>query len=503
MASSSLLRLIGGLLSALLLAFSLPTHAQNYKPFTTGRTYHYRETAPTAGAADTLFTFRVDSVAVSGADSTFYFNRTTRQVPPSTQPAPLRRVNVFGGWMRWTDSSGVAILGAADTAATLEIRTREPLNQPWPFSAGGLTARITGRSVSRFLGILDTLLTVRLSDNRTLLIGRKLGVIDGPNLDYYLGQTYSSARRRRDLTLAAVPEIAPAPTVDLRWQSIWNLQPGDTLIYHNTAYVEPPLGPGDAWSERERELVAVRQRWLSAGGDSIGLAVTRIRRNDRFDDAFFSIPDTSTYTIAGDTVWLSPTRGISPSATPEPMNLSFAVLPGAYAVALQHPDSLGGRAAISWRSLVPDAAALAECAAGLGLTRSEYYVGGSGSSGYSHRLVGFVKDSGATQWGDVTAPEPLSISPDRLAAVPATLAPNPAPVGAASVLHLSLDRPQAVSLALYDAVGRVVWTDETDGLPAGAHRLPVATGAAFAPGLYHLRLTLADGRHRTLRLVRQ
>jgi hypothetical protein len=58
-------------------------------------------------------------------------------------------------------------------------------------------------------------------------------------------------------------------------------------------------------------------------------------------------------------------------------------------------------------------------------------------------------------------------------------------------------------LALYDATGRTVWQQTSAVLGAGPQRLAVGVGVALTPGLYRLRVTLADGRQRLLPLVRE
>ncbi|MBC7447007.1 MAG: T9SS type A sorting domain-containing protein [Hymenobacteraceae bacterium] len=489
------LLLAAGLLS---LTAAPTARAQNYRPFGPGRTYHYRQTAPTASVADSLFTFRIDSIAASGNAEVLYFNRTIPGPDFDTRIAG-RRVNVFGGWMRWQDSTGTAIFGAADTTATVEIRTREARQTPWTF-AGTLTAMITRRSVDRVFGQLDTLLSIRISDGRTLLLSRRFGIVDGTNLGYYLDRPVAGRRPRRDLVLTAIPEVSPEG-IDLRWDAIYDLQPGDTLHYFvRDSYEQISPGPGQAsYSARNWEMVTVRQRQASANGDTLRFACQLTRRRTQYDNPDFAGNDTTTYdaNVPYPIVAIRPPGGFLTGTRIDP----YAFGPSVGAVGWQRPDSLANLPQLSVTNQFVDATSSATFATGLGEVASTQFVGGAGNSYVTRRLIGFVKSNGARRWGNTAVPQPLAAPTDRVR-LPGSLAPNPAPAGTAPVLTFTLDQPQAVSLVLYDAVGRVVW-QQKPVLAAGSLRLPIAADAALAPGLYRLRVTLADGRQRLLPLVRE
>ncbi len=79
--------------------------------------------------------------------------------------------------------------------------------------------------------------------------------------------------------------------------------------------------------------------------------------------------------------------------------------------------------------------------------------------------------------------------------------PFPNPFTDEAAFTYSLDRPGPVRLELFDALGRRVALVVDEYRTAGSYRVRV-NGSAFAPGLYVVRLTAADGRTATRRLIR-
>jgi hypothetical protein len=102
--------------------------------------------------------------------------------------------------------------------------------------------------------------------------------------------------------------------------------------------------------------------------------------------------------------------------------------------------------------------------------------------------------SAALTCGPAVAGEP--------AGVPGTFAlraVQPNPLGARGTVALTLDRARAVTVAVYDALGRRVATLHDGVLAAGAHVLPL-DASALAPGLYVVRAR-GDGAAASTRLV--
>lgn len=470
------------------LAGARAAQAQNYRPFGPGRTYHYREASAVAGGSDSLYTFRVDSLgALPGGDSLLRFNKTSRLYSTGYSPGREQRVNLYGGWMRWNAATGTARFGAAHSSTTVELQTRAVIGQSWPFTPS-VQATITARVVQTVLGQPDSVLTISLSDSNTIRLSRRYGIVSGPDFTFYLGQTYRPAppTQLHTLTLAGLPE-AGLPGVDLTWPALVDLQPGDSLFYRNWNFESSSsscimitcAGNDSHW----QEAIVVRGRQLSASGDTLTVQVDYVTANG-------AIP-----------TWPLRFTRFNPALSAAGAAPGLGGMTGTYAI-MQHLDSLGGLPEARMNALIPDAGSDRWYAPGLGCTyqRDSYAFCCFGFN--EKRLIGFYKSGTQIRWGDTRLPPPLSAS-TAIIRLPASLAPNPAPAGAAPALSFTLDQPQAVSLTLYDAVGRVVWRQTMAGLAAGPQRLPVAGGAALTPGLYRLRVTLADGRQRLLPLVRE
>lgn len=79
----------------------------------------------------------------------------------------------------------------------------------------------------------------------------------------------------------------------------------------------------------------------------------------------------------------------------------------------------------------------------------------------------------------------------------------PNPIQDNTVVSFSLDEPQQVTLQLFDMAGRVVMDMYAGELSAGQHQFPVQTAEKLNSGLYFVRLTTAEGRMVTQKMVVQ
>lgn len=77
----------------------------------------------------------------------------------------------------------------------------------------------------------------------------------------------------------------------------------------------------------------------------------------------------------------------------------------------------------------------------------------------------------------------------------------PNPLQDNSVVTFSLDDAQQVSLQLFDMSGRIVMNMYTGELSAGEHQFPVQTAEKLSSGMYFVRLTTAEGRMVTQKLI--
>ncbi len=77
----------------------------------------------------------------------------------------------------------------------------------------------------------------------------------------------------------------------------------------------------------------------------------------------------------------------------------------------------------------------------------------------------------------------------------------PNPVQENTMVSFSLDKSQNVSLQLFDMTGRVVLDMYNGILGEGNHQFPVQTAEKLSNGLYFVRLTTAEGRSVTQKLI--
>jgi hypothetical protein len=79
----------------------------------------------------------------------------------------------------------------------------------------------------------------------------------------------------------------------------------------------------------------------------------------------------------------------------------------------------------------------------------------------------------------------------------------PNPLQDNSVVSFSLDNAQDVTLQLFDMSGRLVVDMYNGSLNAGQHQFPVQTAEKLSSGMYFVRLTTAEGRMVTQKLIAQ
>jgi hypothetical protein len=470
--------------TALVLASASATQAQDYRPFSPGITYHFAQAGSTASAETQIHMFRVDSVGTLGGDSVFYFNRNCHYGPNNV----FTRLTLFGAAFRWHAPTGKATFVGAGGNDTVQILTRGPIGRQWNFTRS-VQATIQSRQVQQVLGQPDSILTIALSDGQTLQCSRTYGLVSGPALFSYLGTSYLYRTTPFTTKVCGLPERHMG-AVDLRPVSLYNHQVGDSLFFREsraTAAASP--NPTCISSTIE---VTVEQASLTAAADFL-LLQTRIQYAMQpcaggpitpfWMQGITSIPL--------DTVWLTG------ETAPYGFGM-WVVSPG-----LLHPDSLAGLPRLPTRVL-----------GGMGNDQFATYAPGLGEVAYAsgfgpnqpndrRRLVGFVK--GGMRWGNTTTLQPLGLTAAHSTRLGATVAPNPvAATNATASVRFTLEPAQAVTatqLALLDGVGRVVWQQSTR-LAAGEQAVAVPM-AHLTAGLYHLRLTLADGRQQMLPLVRE
>lgn len=465
--------------------------AQSWRPFGPARTYHYRET-------DSLYTFRVDSVGLAASGDTVYYFNATSPLTSMYPTTPLSRRNVFGGWLRWSAATGEARINSSASGRTVLLRPRAVVGSSWVFeSSTGVTATVAARGMSTVLGQRDSVATVILSTGDTLRLAKRLGLVSGPSFDSFLGQTYLPQLRARALTLAGLPE-AGVLGADLRWESIWDWQPGDQFFYADSMTFEDfnvmnpqPSASAAGWSQ-----LTVTARHATGTSDSIRLTIDEIQSTITYPTADWTGPATTSYATLGG-IDLSLTRDQDPELLTGTARWSAS---GQVLGITQQPARFGGRPVARCEAIVPDALRRADYAPGLGYVLQINSGGVSAIGRQTVRLIGYVKNNGALRWGDTRLPQPLAAPTALGTALHATLSPTVAGPEADARLTLAPAQPTTATLALYDGLGRVMWQQQA-AVPGGEQVIAVPT-RALAPGIYRLRVQCADGRHCTLPLLR-
>ena len=472
--------------------------AQNFRPFRPALTYQLSEAA-TPG--DTTHLLRLNAGQAQGADSLFPFDPRTsrgRAAVGGCGRYVRRPDNLFGASLRVRP--GAEYVLAAANGRTLTLRPRRALGQPWAATAAGLTAQVTARTLGTVLGQADSLATITFSDGAVLTLSKRFGWVSGPALGRYLNPRLPAAL----LTLTALPERGLG-AARLGAFVVYDFQPGDVFLHRTTitGQVQPCSSPVVLWTRD-----SVLSRVLSGNGDTLRYQIrTRSLTNSRVclgGGPALSLSTTRTLRIVRTTEGLDQPTGFwatsAASGPAGPVHLPASRTADYYGRSVQrHLGYLRCGATGADTTSLLDAGALdagyrVSTAPGLGQTRVEYV----SFTSELIELLGYRK--GAETWGQLPTFAQLLPARAGRAAVAITAVPNP--FGPALTVHLTLDRAQAVSAELRDALGRVVLHHPAQALGAGPQQLVLPT-AALPAGLYVLHLRRAgEGRTEVLKVVK-
>ncbi|HLK98419.1 MAG TPA: hypothetical protein VK364_11675, partial [Hymenobacter sp.] len=202
----------------------LPTQAQNWRPFRANGDVH----AFRGASADTVLTLRLDSAAVQGVDSVYYFNRTVRRRSSFEWRKSLN--NQFGKLMRYDLAQRTYYLfwdGGPNTGLTLDktmvLKPFARIGETWTsgFTDFGIETTLISRGVRLVDGVSDSIATFRLGNapGVQVVLSKNFGLVSGPaDLRFGPGPT-------KMLTIARRP--APAGQSYYNPLALLDLQPGD------------------------------------------------------------------------------------------------------------------------------------------------------------------------------------------------------------------------------------------------------------------------------------
>ena len=503
-------------LAASLAAAPAAQAQQAWQPFRAGTIYQYSETA-TPG--DTTHTLQLGpGAAVAGtADTVYRFNRrapkpNVQQFQPGNgSDYQLVADNLFGATLR-AQPGAVFVLAAAN-GRTLTLRPRAPLGQSWAAGPAGLVAHVMSRGVTQVLGRPDSVALIMLSDGQDIRLSKRHGLLDGPSLDSYL----NGRNRRRALVLTALSAAGRAvgPLV-VGERATFDFQPGDVFQRH---------GSGGAFGSVCTEIWtqdSIISRTPSRTGDSVSYAIrtrTLYRNYGQAGAPFgFCSATGSGYSATTATRLVTNVVGIrnqqvraltnafagSGSSTaagfgevtgPAVRSARYFRRPEWEQQLCNLPSGSGPIADSARLQMVLDNGRSIRYALGLGITCS---ITSSFDQTTVTELVAYRK--GSETWGIMFIFRQLLAT--RATRPAASTTAFPQPFGASLAVKFDLARPQAVRLALHDALGRTVMVRPAAAAAAGSQQLVLDTQVLPA-GLYTLHIgLLGEGRTEVLKVLK-
>lgn len=223
----------------------LPAQSQNWRPFRPNGDVHAFQTP----AADTVLTLRLDSAAVQGPDSVYYFNRVLKRAGSATWQKA--RNNQFGQQLRYNAAQRTYVLfwdGGSTSAFTLDmvlvLKPFVPVGTSWTSvnTNVGVPTTLLARGTALIDGVLDSVATFRLGSptgiTTTVVLSKSFGLVSAP------ADLRFSRPNPRMLTLARRP--APAGLSYYNPLALLDLQPGDELGYQiqNAVFMVSPCYEG-------------------------------------------------------------------------------------------------------------------------------------------------------------------------------------------------------------------------------------------------------------------
>jgi hypothetical protein len=232
----------------------LPTQGQNWRPFrANGDVHAFRGASP-----DTILTLRLDSAAVQGSDSVYYFNRIVRREGSFGWRKALN--NQFGQLMRYNQAQRTYYLLWDDGPNPMFILEKVLMLKPFAQVGEtwmslnidyGVPTTLLSRGISLVDGVSDSVATFRVGNAPGVMVvlSKNFGLISGPeNLRIGVPGPVKM------LTLIRRP--APAGQSYYNPLALLNLQPGDELGYYGEPFT---FGPVPCSTEQLLRRVLTRQ----------------------------------------------------------------------------------------------------------------------------------------------------------------------------------------------------------------------------------------------------
>lgn len=234
-------------LLCLLCFFCLGLGAQRFRPLLPGHLHFFQSTSN--------YSIRVDSVGEVNGDSTFWLNEIARPRPsgcPNYYHFLPHQEGLYGDRFVEMADGRMAFVSRAGDSAFFE--TTVPTGTSWTFATtGALTATLSNRSQSSFMGVTDSVLTIDISDGQQFQLTEHHGFLSAVNLGHYLNGANPMASTLHELP--AVPDF----------KRFYDWQPTDrygTWFHTNS---------GAGYDSYHR--YTVMNRWVSSAADTLAFTL--------------------------------------------------------------------------------------------------------------------------------------------------------------------------------------------------------------------------------------
>ncbi|MCR6642239.1 MAG: T9SS type A sorting domain-containing protein [Sporocytophaga sp.] len=242
--------------------------AQDYNPLRKGLTYQYA-----TANCDTLITLRVDSVYAVGSDSIFVLDK--KYLGCMNEECYS---NILG--MKIIKSPEKVYSFITLSKDTLILKLNEPLNTSWTFSKKrNLEAMVLSKTYEKVFDLMDSLITIRLSDGKEIKITKSLGLYSTETPFEYndLAERSFYSVNFISYKLDAIKELNLG-SYFATLENIYNFEVGDRWgqLEEDALYPRPIFLPsGNIYYE-------VIGKELIEGSSSYDYKIRRVRRNKFF-----------------------------------------------------------------------------------------------------------------------------------------------------------------------------------------------------------------------------
>ena len=211
--------------------------AQDWMPFRKGIDFLYKV------RNNDLFYVNIDSAKALGADSVWYFDKTMNDINNWDNTDKdcdtnlkwnfmykIKGENLFGSQMISEGIGGFALV--TDSLDTFRIKTLLPPNQTWIFNRN-ISAEIVSRDVQTVVGEVDSVLKIRLSDAREMVISKRFGLVKGFQLTQH--KMIGDSANYQSLELVGIPVLNKG-IGGINFEKVFDFQVGDRFGYLGNNY---------------------------------------------------------------------------------------------------------------------------------------------------------------------------------------------------------------------------------------------------------------------------